>query len=168
MNASDLTETIVWNKRAIRTKWTRGTEVPNGLEVRQVSGVCFIPVGEIVLVSETGNEWNLPGGHPEAGETPPETLTREVTEEACAEVLACRLIGWQRVDDPREPAYLQLRYVVQVRLREFRPAHEVRHRRLVSPHDFLSTLSWGHSPIAAELLRVTLEANLPQNMAQGE
>ncbi len=161
MNASDLTETIVWNKRAIRTKWTRGTEVPNGLEVRQVSGVCFSGPGEIVLVSETGNEWNLPGGHPEAGETPPETLTREVAEEACAEVLACRLIGWQRVDDPRELSYLQLRYVAQVQLHKFQPTHEIGHRRLVSPQDFLSALSWGRSPIAAELLRVALETKLP-------
>ncbi|MGY2893117.1 NUDIX hydrolase [Deinococcus sp. UYEF24] len=156
-----ITHNTVWQGVKLLHTWQPSTELSTSFPVRQISSVCFSGPGEIVLVSETGNEWNLPGGHPEAGETPTETLTREVAEEACAEVLACRLIGWQRVDDPREPAYLQLRYVVQVHLHDFQPVHEIRHRRLVSPQDFLSTLSWGRSPIAAELLRVALEANLP-------
>ena len=71
------------------------------------------------------------------------------------------LLGWQRIDDPREPPYLQLRYAARVRLQEFRPTHEIRRRRVVSPQDFLCALSWGRSPIAAELLRLVLEAELP-------
>ena len=101
------------------------------------------------------------GGHPEASETPEQTLAREVMEEACAEVLACTLLGWQRVDDPREPPYLQLRYAARVRLNGFLPQYETRYRRLVSRQNVPGVLSWGHSPIAAELLRIALEADLP-------
>lgn len=156
-----LTDHVIWQGLEILHTWEAGAVPPANLPVRQVSGVCFTEVGEVALVSTDGHAWTLPGGHPEGAESPEQTLAREVLEEACAEVLACHLLGWQRVDDPREPAYLQLRYVAQVRLLEFRPEHEVRYRRLVPPHDFLSTLSWGHSPIAAELLRVALETDLP-------
>ena len=155
-----ISENIVWQGTGITLTWKAGA-TPPGWPVRQVSGVCFTEAGEIVLVSEDGRSWTLPGGHPEAGETPYETLAREVMEEACAEVVAHSLLGWQRIDDPREPPYLQLRYAARVRLQEFRPTHERRRRRVVSPQDFLCALSWGRSPIAAELLRLVLEAELP-------
>lgn len=161
MSACELAEAIVWNGRDINTLWTSGTDLPRTQQVRQVSGVCLTANGKLVLVSEAGTNWNLPGGHPESGEAPEETLARELLEEACAEVSACRLMGWQRIDDPREPAYLHLRSVARVRLQTFNPGHEIRHRRLVSPQEFLSALSWGRSSIAAEILRLALEAELP-------
>ena len=156
-----ITEHVVWRGLEILHTWKAGIALPAGLPVRQVSGVCFTQAGEVVLVSEDGHAWTLPGGRPEASETPEQTLAREVLEEVCAEVLACTLLGWQRVDDPREPPYLQLRYAARVRLNGFRPRHETLYRRLVSRREVLSVLSWGRSPIAAELLRVALEADLP-------
>ena len=153
-----ITENIVWQGTEITLTWESGV-TPPGLPVRQVSGVCFTKAGEIVLVSEDGRDWALPGGHPEAGETPYETLAREVLEEACTEVLACTLLGWQRVDDPREGPYLQLRYVARVRPLNFQPEYEMRCRTTVSPQDFLSTLSWGGSRIASELLQIALKTN---------
>ena len=156
-----ITDSVPWRGLEILHTWEAGSAPPAGLPVLQVSGVCFTEAGEVVLVSEDRHAWTLPGGHPEGAETPEQTLAREVLEEACAEVLACRLIGWQRIDDPREPPYLQLRYAARVRLNNFRPRHETLHRRLVSRQDFLSVLSWGQSPIAAELLRITSEADLP-------
>ena len=152
---------VPWQGLEILHTWEAGTALPAGLPVRQVSGVCFTETGEVVLVSENGHAWTLPGGRSEGVETPERTLAREVLEEACAEVLVCTLIGWQRVDDPREPPYLQLRYAAWVRLNDFWPRHETLHRRLVSRQEVLSALSWGHSPIAAELLRVALQADLP-------
>ena len=156
-----ITDHALWRGLEILHTWEAGSALPAGLPVRQVSGVCFAGAGEVVLVSEDGHAWTLPGGRPEGHETPQQTLAREVLEEACAEVLACTLLGWQRVDDPREPPYLQLRYAARVRLNDFQPEHETLHRRLVSRQDFLSVLSWGQSPIAAELLRITSEADLP-------
>ena len=82
-------------------------------------------------------------------------------QEAYAEVLACTLLGWQRVDDTREPPYLQLRYTARVRLNGFLPQHGTRYRRLVSQQNVPGVLSWGHSSIAAELLRVVSEEDLP-------
>ncbi len=166
-----VTDHVLWQGLEILHTWETGTAPPAGLPVRQVSGVCFTETsftganftgaGAVVLVSTDGHAWTLPGGHPEGAEMPEQTLAREVLEEACAEVLACTLIGWQRVDDPREPPYLQLRYAARVRPDDFLPRHETLHRRLVSRQEVLSILSWGQSPIAAELLRVASEADLP-------
>jgi ADP-ribose pyrophosphatase YjhB (NUDIX family) len=151
-----LTERATWDGRTATVTWMPAPfDAPLDLTT-QAYGLCFTTEGQIVLVSHDGQEWNLPGGHPEPGETLEQALEREVCEEACGRVIGCVYLGSQRVEDPGNPeglpVYYQARYWARVELDEFRPQFERRHRRLVTPDQFLSNLYWGKAAIAAILL----------------
>ncbi|MFA5551071.1 MAG: NUDIX hydrolase [Trueperaceae bacterium] len=133
--------------------WHPDLALTGAERVTQVYGLCLTPVGQLLLVSQDGEFWTLPGGHPEPGETHADTLTREVWEEACARVTEHQYLGAQRVADPGEAEpYYQLRYIARVNLEPFAPAHEMRHRKLVDI-DTARRLLWrGESRIAHALI----------------
>ena len=60
------------------------------------AAICVTAVGEVVLVSQDSELWELPDGRPEANEDWRATLDREVMEEACAKVTDASLLGFSR------------------------------------------------------------------------
>lgn len=156
-----VTERGSWEGRPTVLTWLPGYQPSSGEAVTQISGVCLTEEGRVVLVSENGETWSLPGGHPEAGEDWEATLRREGQEEACAEVLACRLLGAVRVEGLTPEPYFQLRYQARVRLDVFTPVFEMRHRVAVSPTEVTRLLLWAAGPIGRALLADALAQDVP-------
>lgn len=57
-----------------------------------IKGIFCIPSGEIVLLMNEREEWELPGGRIEMDETPQQCVEREIREELSIEVKADQLI----------------------------------------------------------------------------
>lgn len=156
---------VDWDDRPCRLVWRPAPFEPPPALTTQAYGLCFVESGELVLISaeSDGGSWNLPGGTIELGETAEEALTREVAEEACAQVASSSYLGCQEVFDPEEPHgrthYFQTRFWARVELRAWEPEFETIERRLVAPEKFLQELSWGRAPSAPELLRLATAAN---------
>ena len=65
----------------------------------QVYAVCFNTHNDILVIDDSGQGlWKIPGGTPEAGETPEQTLARELLEEADVALAEMLPIGVQRVE----------------------------------------------------------------------
>ena len=144
-------EVLVEHGRTVEVTWLPGRFPPPGAPIRQVYGLCLTNERLLLLGSKDEVSWTLPGGGPEPGESPEETLVREVMEEACAVVTGCRYVGAQRVDGEGS-AYYQLRYLANVELVPFEPQHEMRFRRCITLADARVLLWNGTSEIGNALI----------------
>lgn len=119
----------------------------------QVYGVCFNKSGEILVINEKGDgRWKIPGGTPEEGETPEETLTRELMEEADVALRQLLPVGAQLVEDPNNPdadkrRYYQLRYAgIISELKEQTPdpdGGKIYPRKFVPSENINQLVGWG-------------------------
>jgi len=89
-----------------------------------IKGVLFI-AGEIVLLRNERDEWELPGGRLEAGEDPASCLAREIAEELGTEVVVADLLDCWRYPVLPSREVLIVTYGLQPQLSaELRLSHE--------------------------------------------
>ena len=140
------------------------TRPPDGTPHGAEGGVCVTSGGDVVLISPDGTIWDLPAGRPEPGESWEQTLHREMDEEACAMVVAARLLGFTRrqcVAGP-ERGLVLVRSVwrADVELRPSEARFEIADRRVVAPAAIEDALTLGSHPFAAIIRRELQEAAL--------
>ena len=130
--------------------WFDNTDFSNLTNIKQVYGVLLNENKEVLIVN-VGRNWQLPGGTPEPGESPVETLIREVKEEASAEINEMVPLGYQMVSELKNcekgKPFFQIRFVAKIKKLnkiEKDPATGViPERKFINPQDFLKYCPWG-------------------------
>lgn len=135
--------------------WTKGNDMEAFRPFTQVYGVCFNEKGEILVHNDEDSPWGIPGGSPEEGETPEETLKRELLEESDVEVVDCQLLGGQMVEIPNNPnkkegdRFFQLRYACMIdKVLEQTPDPDngrIHGRKFVPKERINKEVKWGNS-----------------------
>lgn len=121
----------------------------------QAYGVCFNEAGEILVIDEHGGgSWKIPGGTPEDGETPEQTLARELMEEANVELAEVLPLGVQQVeqllpDQQHGPPHYQWRFAGRIaRLHPQTPdpaTGKLYPRRFVPASEINEYVRWGET-----------------------
>lgn len=138
------------------SKWITSKNYKKFKPITQVYGVCFNKKREVLIIKDDGKtEWKLPGGTPEKGEKPEETLKREVFEEATVVLGNCKMIGCQETEIEGKTVY-QLRYVAvieKIKKHTIDPATNTWvERKFINAKDFEKYVKWGN--IGKEMFKV--------------
>lgn len=137
------------------------SEVPNGLEVRQVYGFIFNSDGRILLLEDEG-KYNLPGGRPENGENLVETLFREVLEEVQITISSPKYLGYRFISAEEEFAQVRLVALIDlVQRTALDPSTGRQYKRLlVPPIQVNDLLKWGKLGDQQIVSAVAMASNL--------
>ncbi|MBN2239479.1 MAG: VOC family protein [Dehalococcoidales bacterium] len=158
----NIVEEHYWDGKPSVVVWRDAGFKPPIHMVTQSSGICFTDDGYVVLVSVDGNEWSLPGGHTEKGETIEDTLIREVREEACARIVSLEYLGAQEVQEKAAGVvntHYQVRFWARVQLDEFKQNFEIKSRKLVEVSKINDVLHWNPSGILEAIVRAAVTAD---------
>lgn len=122
------------------------SEVPHGLEIRQVYGFIFATDGRVLLLNDAGH-FNLPGGKPEDKESIYETLVRESLEKVQTIIHSLEYLGYQLIEGSETFAQVRLAAIVDRFLPTDKdPSTGRQYRRLLVPPIQLNEyLEWAES-----------------------
>jgi len=152
-------ESIDYKGRTIKMHWYESFDFPKGIPVSQASILCLDQAHEVLLIKNQNGRYNLPGGHPEAGEKPGEVVIRELNEEAYTVAKNINLLGYIEVFDPANTGregthYLQLRYAGQLeKLEPFKGEFETVSREFASFEELQNFLPWIKNSIGKVTLK---------------
>ena len=144
-------ETLTFDGREVYLEWFELADYPKDISISQVVGFCVNKDGEVLIIKNQRG-WGFPGGHPESGETPEETLRREVAEEAYVTIKNQRLLGYIEVSDPDNQSvegkhYIQLRYFAELdEVLDFNKEFETSERAFVVAEQLPQYIKWLSSP----------------------
>lgn len=140
-------ETSIFDGREIDLEWFESTNYPKDINIAQVVGFCLNKKGEVLIVKNKRG-WSFPGGHPEIGETPEETLSREVSEESYVTIKNSRFLGYIDATDPKNQSiegkrYIQLRYLAKIKkVLDFKKEFETSERIFVPAVKLPEYMKW--------------------------
>jgi len=122
---------IAWLPKPNECQVVLASHLPQPHLVSTALVIAFMD-DQLLMTNLTHRGWDIPGGHVESGETPEETVRREVYEETYATLGPLHLLGYQRLRllGPRPTPY---NYPYPVCYQAFYWAH------IASLDDFLPT-----------------------------
>ena len=142
----------IWNYCGdrIESVWRTARSYKKLQPITQVYGVCFTREGKVMVIRATSYDgWSIGGGKPEAGETPLQTIRREMDEEASVDLAKAKMIGYcktRNLDKDKKWVY-QLRYVAlidRVKPLQIDPDKGIlRKRKFIKPEKFNNYIFWG-------------------------
>ena len=135
----------IWNyyeqiSENIKILWKENFNLENK-KYTQVSGYIFNNKNELLIVKNK-TAWTIPGGHPEVNETPIETLSRGIMEEACVKIKEINYLGAVEVVEGTD-TYYQLRYTAKVdEILPFIQEWEIYERKFINLKDLKKYITW--------------------------
>ena len=125
----------------LKLRWIENFAFENKLHT-QVSGYIFDENNRLLIVKS--ENWTIPGGHPEQGETPMQTLVREVMEEACVTIKDARYLGAVEVVE-KDKVYYQLRFIAKAKdVLPFKTEWETAERAFVALDELPNFIKWAN------------------------